>query len=90
MHITPYFIIKLISLSIHHNDLCLDVFTTGRILCVKFRPVLFVKVWLITVTSSDKTELKSCSDASQIRYEIIQFREQYAFKLYYLHLKTNG
>ena len=90
MHINPYYIIKGISLSILHNELCLDVFTTSRILCVKLRQGLFVKVWPITVTYSDTTELRSCSDTSQIRYEIIPLRELRAFTLDYLHYRRTG
>ena len=44
MHVNPYFIIKRKGLSILHNDLCLDMFTTSRILCVKLNHVLVVKV----------------------------------------------
>ena len=79
MHIYEYFIIKRIGLSILHNELFLDVFTTGRILCVKLKDVLFVKVWLITVTYSDKAAMRCCSDTSQILYQIIPLRELWAF-----------
>lgn len=64
MHNSSYFIINRISLSIIHNDLCEAMFNTGRILCVKLKHVLFVKVKLITVTYSDKTEVTSCIDNS--------------------------
>lgn len=53
MLINSYFITYRIDLSILHNDLCLDVFTTSRILCVRLKHVLFVNVWLKTVIYSD-------------------------------------